>query len=404
MNKGMNKDSSLWERFRRLFSGRQGEAPGPEEQERPTSEEAERGREARPEGEDIFSAGDLRDRVVVMLLFDQLVRIEQVAAAWRHWKDDEVNTPDALWRVVALLPDVDRDAIYARAAHVYAFESVDFNMYRARALLRKHRRTFGRKQWQRMINLNLAPVRIEYDDKKLDRHWVLATHDPARPAVQAFLAELDVPAHELRYASQGALEEVFEAALPRLAAERERPSWDALPAVDEGEEARKESRRFLQSVTKGDSFVEASFYEAAERSGKETEQSTRDPALEGADALPEPSKLFDDMLAGIVRTSGVRAAYLFGNERDQLEIYHRHARKNRHWRTEPHVSAVTMIDFISGRIRSLRSAGKQSEGAVVRWVAGRRLAFRPFLAVARNLPGALPVEGETEVVVIEVLQ
>jgi hypothetical protein len=107
---------------------------------------------------DTFSALDLRDRVTLMLLFDQVVQIDQVEAAWHYWRDDDVDTPDTLWRVIARLPGVDREAVYAQAARAYAFDPVDFNMYGARALLRKRRRTFTRDQWERLVHLNMAPV------------------------------------------------------------------------------------------------------------------------------------------------------------------------------------------------------------------------------------------------------
>jgi hypothetical protein len=83
--------------------------------------------------------------VVVKLLFEQVVRIEQVAAAWRHWNDPSTNRK-ALWRVVARLPSVNADAVFAEAAQVYAFEPVDFNMYGARGLVRKRRGAFTHAQ------------------------------------------------------------------------------------------------------------------------------------------------------------------------------------------------------------------------------------------------------------------
>ena len=369
------------------------------------------------EGKDAFSALDLRDRVVVMLLFDQVVPIEQVAAAWRHWKEDAIDTPDTLWRVLALLPGVDREAVYAEAARVYAFEPVDFNMYSARALLRKRRSAFTRAQWKQMIDLNVAPVRTEYDDKKEVASWVFATHDPARPAVKHLLDDLNVASHVLRYASEKAIEQVFADAFPRLASERvkQRP----LPQTPHGAEAREKSRRFLENLADGAPFVEAALREMDEgfnhrsQTKKPSSQlpgdtSRQDRTDESAlslrgDELPLPAKLFDEVLAEVVQ-NGAKAAYLFANTQGQLAIYHRRNNTLRHWRTETHVSAEAALDFVSGRVLSLRTTQENDEEIMERWEANGRVTFRPSIVPAGSLPGALPVSDDTEVIVIEVVR
>jgi hypothetical protein len=385
---------SLWNRLRRLFAASEEQAnaedagdetsgASPPAGERPGGgQEEEKPRSGAPP--ESFSALGLRDRVVVMLLFEQVVRIEQVAAAWRHWNDPSTNTPKALWRVVARLPSVNADAVFAEAARVYAFEPVDFNMYGARGLVRKRRGAFTHAQWKRMVVLNVVPVRTEYDKEKEARRWIFATHDPARPAVQHLLADLDVPSHELRYALRTPLEDVFDDALPRLA--RERPEPRSFPPQELP--SREESHRLLENLSHG-------------AAPSESASQVPDSAPAG-EAPSSPAALFDDILAGLVQSSA-RTAYLFAGEQDRLEIYHRRKRNVRHWRTKSRASADAMIDFISGRILSLRATQKQPEEAVERWVGGRPLAFRPSIEPARDLTGALPVHEEREVVVIRLL-
>ena len=441
---GQQEQTSLWQRFVRFIAGgetsdrsasaersekvSQSEEKASSDESNPTGDvrkgtNSTAGRandefavSADRQGREAFSALDLRDRVVVMLLFDQVVHIEQVAAAWRYWKDDDVDTPDTLWRVLALLPGVDREAVYAEAARVYAFEPVDFNMYSARALLRKRRSAFTRAQWRRMIDLNVAPVRTEYDDKKEVTSWVFATHDPARPAVKHLLADLNVASHILRYASEKAIEEVFADAFPRLASERvkQRP----LPRIPQGAEAREESRRFLENLADGAPFVEAALREMDEGfSRSQTKKPSsllprETPRLDRTDesslsskgeGLPIPAKLFDEVLAEAVQ-NGAKAAYLFANAQDQLAIYHRRNNTFRHWRTETHVSAEAVLDFVSGRILSLRTTQENDEEIMERWEAGRRVTFRPSIVPAGNIPGTLPASDDTEVIVIEVVR
>ena len=77
-----------------------------EEQEDPTIEK--------------FDPIKLRDRVVIKLLFDQVVRIEQVHEAWETWREREIaGHPEDLWRVLAEDPAMDREKIFTEAATVY---------------------------------------------------------------------------------------------------------------------------------------------------------------------------------------------------------------------------------------------------------------------------------------------
>ena len=78
--------------------------------------------EAAAPGEE-FSLLELRDRVVIMMSFKQLVSIEKIEHAWRQWKEGgEIASADTLWRVLAKDPDLNKDEIYACAAEVYAFD------------------------------------------------------------------------------------------------------------------------------------------------------------------------------------------------------------------------------------------------------------------------------------------
>jgi hypothetical protein len=233
--------------------------------------------------------------------------------------------------------------------------------------------------------------------------WTFATHDPARPAVQRLLATLDVPAYELRYAPQEPIEEVFEAAFPRLARERTKPP--SLPPVKERGSSQK-------GGPQSDSAPGAARQSTRKRPGGAGGEMDSRQAAAGSlgdqrrapgksESPPTLAVLFDAVLIGIVQT-GARQAYLLDDAQGRLAIYHRQRRNIQLWRTQAGISAEEMIDYVSGRVLSLRPA--EAEEAVERWVAGRPLAFRLSITPARDLPEEVPAAKETEVGVIEVIR
>ena len=73
-----------------------------------------------------FSALDLDDRVVIALLFNEVVREAQGEAAWVRWKARRAEgAPTQLWRVLAEDPDIDREEVFAMAAEAFAFKKTE---------------------------------------------------------------------------------------------------------------------------------------------------------------------------------------------------------------------------------------------------------------------------------------
>ncbi|MFW5973580.1 MAG: hypothetical protein ACOCTG_06270, partial [Bacteroidota bacterium] len=104
-----------------------------------------------------FSPLDLRDRVAIMLLFKQIVTVEQVADTWRQWRLKKKTEREALWRMLARRPEVDRDAIFAEAAEVYAYPEFEVSVEDAIAVVRLCRRLFNENQWQYMRRSGVLP-------------------------------------------------------------------------------------------------------------------------------------------------------------------------------------------------------------------------------------------------------
>jgi hypothetical protein len=205
--------------------------------------------------------------------------------------------------------------------------------------------------------------------------------------VQHLLADLDVPSHELRCALRTPLEDVFDDALPALARQRPEPRTFTPPDLPSSEE----SHRLLENLAHGS---------PSESAPQASELSPGNAAPDAGSS--SPAALFDEVLAGLVQ-SDAQTAYLFENAQDQLEIYHRRGRSVKHWRTPANLSADAMIDFISGRILSLRAASNRPGEGVERWVGGRPLSFRPSIEPEHELADALPAREGSEVVTIRLL-
>ena len=167
-----------------------------------------------PPGEAIrqetFSTLDLRDRVVIMAIFYEIVRVDYVEQAWKHWKTMQQNGSDeALWRVLVRNPEVDREALYEVAAQIYSFEEADINRLRAQTLIRELSTTFSEAQWKRMFEMLVVPIAVGEDPRSGHARLIFATHDPTRPEVTRLLQSLKLNSFELRYAGPAKITELF---------------------------------------------------------------------------------------------------------------------------------------------------------------------------------------------------
>ena len=159
---------------------------------------------------DVFSPLELRDRVVIMAIFYEIVGQEQVKRAWHQWKRmQREGATDALWMVLVKDPAVDSDAIYGVAAQIYGFEEAGINMERAQDLIRDVHASFSRKHWQHMVELLVAPIAVGQDPRTGQARLIFATHDPTRPTVTRFLQSLQLDSFELRYAAPSKLIDLF---------------------------------------------------------------------------------------------------------------------------------------------------------------------------------------------------
>ncbi|HMB91398.1 MAG TPA: hypothetical protein VKP65_11160 [Rhodothermales bacterium] len=150
-----------------------------------------------------FSALELRDRVVIMLLFDQVVYEEQVELAWQLWQQmGQEGVKEPLWRVLTLFPEIDRELVYAEAARVYGFETARISRGRAIGLIHKVEQQVAVSQWDQLVELRVIPITESEQAHTHRTRLVFATQDPTRPDVHRLLPTLDLGGFELRYAPE----------------------------------------------------------------------------------------------------------------------------------------------------------------------------------------------------------
>ena len=171
-----------------------------------------------------FSAlENLRDRVVIMLLFNEVVQVEQVEQAWRAWRTlQKQGKNEALWRILAGQPGIDRDRVFAEAADVYVFKKVEITASSAVSYLRGVKKKYTKEQWAEMDRLGVVPTgqedHLRWSDE--EPRFLFATHDPTRPEVHNLMQGLNLERFELHYAPESLLRSLMEEAFPS----RDRPT------------------------------------------------------------------------------------------------------------------------------------------------------------------------------------
>lgn len=167
-----------------------------------------------PGGRTDFSALNLRDRVVIMLLFDQIVREEQVANVWPLWRQQSTSEAELpLWRMLTLVPEINRELIFAEAARVYGIEQVHIERRGALPLIEKVYHYCPRPLWDQLVRLRTVPVAEGKQQHSQRPRLIFATHDPMNPDLQELLPQLGVD-YEVRYAPEEDVVDLLAGAFP----------------------------------------------------------------------------------------------------------------------------------------------------------------------------------------------
>ncbi len=314
-----------------------------------------------PQEREPFSALELRDRVVIMLLFDQIVTEKQVAEVWTLWQQEyrgDIKTP--LWRLLTLVPELDRELILAEAARVYSIEEANIAPRAVIPAIKRIEERAPASLWEKMVDLRLIPIAETEQKYKHRMQVVFASHDPTHREVKNLIAELGVDVYELRYASEYEIVELLAEAFPE--------EYTALKKVL-GEE-----RKHFKEATEAKMIRDASLLVL------EQEQEMEEPETTSQETLINTSSIisfFEELLVEAVR-SGTSGVCLVPNTNDQSEVYTLVDETLKPWCLIDHIPPELLFSTLeSAVIRADLSLGEGNQKQIIdRWIDGKRVSFR----------------------------
>ncbi len=354
------------EKKRSTFSGPEGSGNGiarpakrpvlADEKEDPTAE--------------MFDPINLRDRVVIKLLFDQVVRIEQIEEAWGKWRERELAGRDEeLWRVLAEDPALDREAVFAEAANIYAFKTCPIGKSEMLTFMQKAQERFEKEHWEEFARLHVLPVAAGIDTAGGDLQWIFATHDPLRPEVNQFLRSLKLKRYEICYAPESVVRDL----------------------VHQGILSKNE---YLERINQ-----EGIAYDLG-LSYEQEDEGVDEDALVAEINRSKLVNLFEAMLVEAVRR-GVSDIHLFPNMRRQVELHFRIDGDLECWHVEDRIHPEAFLAVVKDNVMNVDRFERDTaqDGFIQRKIDGTLIRFRVSI---------LPLAGAThdirsESIVIRVL-
>jgi type IV pilus assembly protein PilB len=289
------------------------------------------------------SISGTNDRVVEMLLRRSVVDPEQVEAAQARRESEMPEV--ALWRVLAEEEGVDEEAVYERAARIYAFSvadlderELDFDFVQSTV------EAFTEEQQEQLLELGLVPHHVE-TARGRQRTVILITHDPMRPEVHRVARSLDLVQFELRYAPTSAVKEVLSEAFPK--------DNEYLERLDE-----------KSSIDLGQNFEEEEDLVDSEKLEEEINRSTL-------------INLFEATLVEAVR-EGASDIHIYPNSNKQVEIHFRMDGRLNHWHTEDRVHPEALLSVIKDNSMSVDrfESDAAQDGFIQRDVDGTQIRYR----------------------------
>jgi len=312
-------------------------------------------------------ASATNDRVVEMLLRRGVVDPEQVKAAQR--RREQQNADVALWRMLAQGEEVDAEAVYERAARIYAFSGADLSEQPPDLnFVQTTMEGFPEEKRDQLVDLRVVPYRKQRSEEGQAETIYLITHDPMRPEVHRVVRSLGLDQFELQYAPRSAVDEVISEALSQGNKYLERIQED-------------------RALDLGQNFEEEEDLVDEERLEEKINRSTL-------------INLFEATLIEAVR-EGASDIHLFPNANNEVEIHFRINGRLNHWHIENRVHPEALLSVVkdnSMNVDRFESDAAQ-DGFIQRDVEGTRIRYRVSI---------MPIAGsnqdiESESVVIRVL-
>ena len=247
----------------------------------------------------------IKDRVVVMLLHKQIVTPDDVKEADKNRRQQKSKV--ALWRFLAATSGLDKEAIYAHAAQVYAFTEAKIgNGHPEHAFAKLVVDSISEEKKDQFFQMRIIPVEYEPDPVSGGAKIVFATYDPMRSDLHRFLQQLKLGRFEVQYAPESQIKKLYAEIFPKKNEYLERITDDPL-AMDLGMS-----------------------YETGEQELVDEE------ALEAEISRSSLINLFEASLVEATRT-GASDIHIFPNAKRQVDIYFRTDGRLSKWHTEDKV-------------------------------------------------------------------
>jgi len=309
-----------------------------------------------------------KDRVVAMLLRKEVVTPAQAYQAYR--KQQEAHSRETLWRTLAQLPDVNREAIYAEAARVYAFTEARVDTQKpdpefARSVMD----TFAEEHRNRLLSLRVMPFECDLEPQTGAIKLVFITHDPTRPELHRLMQQLKLERFELQYAPESLVNTLIAEAFPKKNEYLERMHEDTM-AFDLG-----------TSYDEDGGLID-------------------EEALEAEISRSTLINLFEATLVEAVR-QGASDIHIYPNAEKKVEIHFRVDGRLSRWHVEDKVHPEALLAVIKDNTLNVDRFERDAaqDGFIQRWIDEALIRFRVSV-----LPIANAVqEMRSESIVIRVL-
>lgn len=291
-----------------------------------------------------FSVLNLRDRVVIMMSFKQLVTAEKIESVWRKWKEaGEIDAPDTLWRVLAKDADIDHDEVYACAAEVYSFSEAEVGAHTI-AFLNENAKAFSESIWKIFADHGIVPI-----DKRGDA-WVFGSFDPSHKKIPRLLRGSGIKQFELFFVRESSIRMLVQEGFPQYSTN------EYLERAEEG----------LDAFDLGTSYEE-------QTSGGLIDQE----ALEAEIGRSTLINLFEATLLEAVRR-GISDVHIFPNKNRQIEIHFRIDGQLELWHTEKRVLAEAFLAVVKDNSINVDRFERESaqDGFIQRTIDDTLIRFR----------------------------
>lgn len=286
-----------------------------------------------------------RDRVVAMLLRKQVVHPDQVDAAHEALKAE--GSKEALWRAISKLDGVDRDAIFAEAAQVYAFPEANLaDGQPTPEFVRSVMATFDEVKRKRLLELYVVPAECDVDTATGAVKLIFVTYDPARPEVHRAIHALKLERYELQYAPEALVVKTLRDAYPR-------------------------KNEYLEKMEEGGGMafdLGATF---------EDEGGLDEEALEAEIGRSTLINLFEATLVEAVR-QGVSDIHVWPNAKGKVEIHFRLDGALKKWHTEENIHPEALLAVIKDNASNVDrfERDKAQDGFIQRRIDDALIRFR----------------------------